>query len=165
MKKIKAKKLSMEAFSPYGQYADLLNPSSFYVGPWEHAFFPDRFVFNYESNAATGICVSQVHKRPNIVDTAEFHRYTGEVLMPIDGDIVIDVCRPSGSDQPPYDEFEAFVIPAGTAVVLKTGVWHYAAYTCTAEKVNILTLLPERTYANDCVVVSIPEGERFEIEL
>jgi len=47
---------------------------------------------------------------------------------------------------------EIFEVPKLTLVKLKIGVWHHAAYAKGNQPVNILILLAERTYHNDCEI-------------
>ena len=54
---------------------------------------------------------------------------------------------------------KAFIISKGTLVVLKAGVWHHAPFTINDKDLNILVALPERTYANDVVVVELKKEE------
>jgi ureidoglycolate lyase len=56
-----------------------------------------------------------------------------------------------------------FGIPRGTLVVLRPGVWHHAPFTIDGKPANVLVVLPERTYANDCVVVELSAEEQVEI--
>ena len=44
-----------------------------------------------------------------IVDAAEFHNYTGEVLLPLDDDVVIHVAPPT--KEPVPELTEAFIVP------------------------------------------------------
>ena len=52
----------------------------------------------------------------------------------------------------------------GTIVSLRPGIWHHAPFAYNSEYVNVMIVLPERTYANDCTVYEIPEERRIEIE-
>lgn len=59
---------------------------------------------------------------------------------------------------------EFFRVPKGTIVSLRPGIWHHAPFAYNSEHVNVIIVLPERTYANDCTVYEIPEERRIEIE-
>ena len=63
----------------------------------------------------------------------------------------------------PLDKFRVFRVPMGTMVVLRPGVWHHGAFTANDDPVNILITLPERTYANDCIVVELDESDHIKI--
>jgi ureidoglycolate lyase len=164
MRKVKPKELSLESFLKYGRFAKLINPDGPSVGPKIHEFFRDQLVFSYASPFPVGISVSRVRDRPKIVTVTEIHRDTGEVLLPLTGDVYCHVGMCSGHDDPDFSKFEVFRVPKGTAIMLNNGVWHHAAYSCTGEDVDVLVLLPERTYANDCIVIQIPLESQIEID-
>ena len=107
--------------------------------------------------------ICRVAQRPNVVDTSEYHSAAWEGNLPLDGDVVLHLA-PANRGKIDADAFEAFLVPKGTLVILKPGVWHFAPYAVEGE-VSTLVVLPERTYANDCVVVKHAEDEKFEIEM
>ena len=43
-------------------------------------------------------------------------------------------------------------------------MWHFAPYAVIGP-VSTIVVLPERTYANDCVVVKHTEEQKLEIEM
>lgn len=164
MRKVKPQELTLAAFAKYGRFAAMTNPDGPSVGPAIHEFFRDQIVFSYASAFPVGLSVSHVKNRPMLVDVTEIHRDTGEVMLPLTGDVYCHVGLPSGYDDADYDSFESFRIPKGTAVVIDNGVWHHACFPCGEGDVDVLVLLPERTYANDCIVRSIPADKQFMIE-
>ncbi len=164
MRKTKAKELTLENFSKYGTFARMKEPDGVSVGPKIHEFFCDRLVHGYASPSPVGLSISHVKKRKVLVDTTEIHSMCGEVMLPLDGDIYIHVGQVSDPDEPLYEKFEIFRVPEGYGVCLKPGVWHFAAFPCDKEFVSILVALPERTYANDCIVKKIPEESQIGLE-
>jgi ureidoglycolate lyase len=54
-------------------------------------------------------------------------------------------------------------VPRGTFVTLNAGVWHHAPFPHGANVVNMVIVLPERTYANDCLVVPLSKKEQVKI--
>ncbi len=103
------------------------------------------------AKAAFGIC--QVGWRDLNIDVSEIHVGTGEVIMPIDGDIYCHVAPPTDDAQFPADRAEMFRVPQGTMLVLKPGIWHHAPFsTQPGKRVNTLIVLPEYTYRDDCQV-------------
>lgn len=164
MRAVKAKELTIQDFEKYGTFARMIDPENVSVGPEVHEFFCDQLVYYTASSSPVGLSTSHVLKRPVIVDKTEIHRECGEVLLPLDGDIYMHVGPRSDVDAPPFDEFEIYRVPRGTAVCLRPGTWHFAAFPCDQDKVSVLVLLPERTYANDCVVVEFPPEKRICLE-
>lgn len=164
MRKVKAKELNLDDFEKYGTYAKMIDPENISVGPAIHEFFCDQLVYNTSSASPVALSTSRVLKRPVIVETTEIHRQCGEVLLPLNGDIYIHVGQPSDIDAPPYEKFEIFRVKMGWAVNLRPGTWHFAAFPCEKDAVSVLVLLPERTYANDCIVKQIPLEHQFCLE-
>jgi ureidoglycolate lyase len=165
MRTVKPQELSLEAFNKYGHFAQIINPTGASIGPKIHELFFDRLVFSYASPFPVGISVTRILKRPFVIELTEIHRDTGEVLLPLTDDIYCHVGMPSDCDNPDFDTFEIFHVPKGTAIMLNNGVWHHAPYPCNESSADILVLLPERTYAHDCIVVQIPPDKQIKIDL
>lgn len=153
------KQLTLENFQKYGTFASLTPPTSAALVSGDViSFWPDcGGVLDLgpaaSNQLAIGIC--QVSWRELMVDVSEFHTAAGEGNLPLDGDIYIHVAPPTPDDTFPVEQVEIFFIPKGTMVVLKPGVWHHAPFaTKPGETVNTIILLPQRTYANDCIVRS-----------
>lgn len=162
MLKLKVKKLDREAFRPYGDYVELLRPDSFY-GDAPTMFTPDMLQLPLAQHDLASFSICRVAPRANVVEISEYHSAAWEGNIPLDGDIVVHVA-PANRSQIEADKFEAFLIPKGTMVTFKPGVWHFAPYAVNGP-VSTLVVLPERTYANDCVVVKHTEEQKLEIEM
>lgn len=158
--KIRAQKLTLETFSPFGSYTDILHPTGHSLG----AFYPDRLLFAVSGNMPIGFSPLSVDKPDRYLVTAvEYHNTTAEGILPLDADVVIHVAPPSATPVP--EKTQAFLVPRGTFVSLHVGVWHLCALPVDAPHVNILITLPQRTYRNDCTVVEYPPEQHIEIEL
>ncbi len=163
MKKIQAKKITHENFSAYGKIASFTEPTGFCFTGEIHQFFPDRVIFETARNIALSpLTVKKTEKM--IISQMEMHNTTAEGMLCLNADVVIHVAPPTVG-HPNTDDAEAFIVPKGTAVQINTGVWHLAAIPVDQEVAHIMILLPERIYANDCLVVDLKEEEKFEIEL
>lgn len=158
--KIKAKPLSREAFAPFGDYTDICNPQGHSLG----VFYPDRLLFDVSGAMPIGFSPLSVD-RPDTyrVTAAEYHNTTAEGILPLDADVVIHVAPPSTAPIP--EKTEAFIVPKGTLVKLNAGVWHLCALPIDRPHVNILIVLPQRTYVNDCITVEYPAHQHIDIEL
>ena len=165
MHKVKVKKLTGDDFGISGSYADMLNPSGYSFGEQPVLFFRDMLQQNLGNSTNASFSLCAVYKRPLIIDCSEYHNYCSEAIMPLDGDILMHVAPAVPDDQPPVDQIEVFHVPKGTMVVINPGVWHQAAFPFNCESVNILCILPERTYAIDCHLRELPEDNQVEIEL
>lgn len=163
MLKIKAQKLSKSAFSPYGEYYSMDNPSGHGLKGEIHVFYPDRIVASQGNNVAYSTLVV---KKPEkmIIKQAEYHTTTQELIMPLNDDMILHVAEPSAGVPIP-EETKAFIVPKNTLVKLKECVWHLAPLPKKKDKLYALIILPPCIYMNDCVVKDFKEEEYFEIEL
>lgn len=161
MRSIKAQALNREAFRKYGDYCNLL-----LEGPG--GFTPDMIETNMGRSyqgASFAICRTLPSEDGQmLVRAAEYHSWTGEGIIPLDGDVIIHVGVPvSPRAKCPTETMEAFYVPKGTMVTLNPGVWHMAPFSVDCP-VNSIIVLPRRTYANDCEFYFFPEEEQFTIE-
>ncbi|MBE3064911.1 MAG: ureidoglycolate lyase [Spirochaetes bacterium] len=98
-----------------------------------------------------------------MMDVSEYHDTCCEVVLPLDGDVLMHVAPAVPEKEFPFDSAEVFLVPRGTICCLRPGVWHHAPYAVGATVVNCLVALPERTYMNDCKVYQFPEDRRMKI--
>ena len=158
MRKIKAQKLTKEAFAPFGTYYDVLKPEGAHLGD----FYQDHVIDPVAFGVPMGFSALVAHKAEKmIVKGSEYHNYTGEVMIPLDGDVIIYVAPVS--KEPVPQETKAFIVPQGPVVRLETGVWHLGQFPVSKEEVHLLLALPQRTYVNDCCVVDYDEKDYLEI--
>ena len=163
MRTVSIQELTLERFHIYGSFANMLNPKSPKIGTPPIEFFRDMTLVNLGRHTQVSCSVCRVEPRPPVIDVSEFHNYCGEGMLPLDGDVLIHVAPATANSEIPLDQVEVFRVPQGTFVSIHPGVWHHAPFAVQNEAVNVLILLPERTYANDCVVYSIPEDQRMTI--
>ena len=162
MKKVNIKELNMEDFVQYGSFANMVNPDGPSLGEEPIEFFRDRGMLPLGgSDAAFSTC--RVCERPLAIDTSEYHHGCGEAILPLDGDVLVHVAPADAGEAVPVDAIEVFRVPMGTVVMLRPGVWHHAAFAYRTECVNVLIVLPERTYATDCHVFSHGQEEQVAI--
>ena len=108
----------------------------------------------------------RVEKRDPVIDVTEYHSTCGEGMLPLDSDVLIHVGPASPSDGTvPLEKIRVFKVPKGTMVVVRPGVWHHAPFVVDGGAANVLIALPERTYANDCIVVELGEADRMTVEM
>lgn len=162
MATVKVQELSLEAFQPYGTYSGLINPKKEKLGEPPIEFFRDMIQQDVCGSASYSTC--RVEKRDFVIDISEYHTATTEGILPIDNDILIHVGPATSNNGIPLEKIEVFRIPRGTMVVLRPGIWHHAPFTVNDDPANVLIVLPERTYANDCEVVEHKENEKINIE-
>ena len=159
--KLTIKKLSLEAFAPYGTFANMINPSTVKIGKEPVEFFRDMVQQDLGGASIASFSVCRVLPRPAVIDVTEYHTANGEVNLPLDGDVLMHVGPATPNGIVPLKQIEVFRVPKGTIISLKPGVWHHAPFSVTDKPVNTLVVLPERAYANDCSVYEIPKKDRL----
>lgn len=163
MRQIKIKRLTQEAFEKYGSYASILDPKGDKLGAPPVEFYHDMVQqsLGCATNVSYSACV--VEDRPHIINCIEMHNTCHESIICLDGDYLMHVAPATQVGEVPYDEIEVFLLPKGTIINVKAGVWHNAGFPYKCEKVHILCALPERTYATDCLVINIPKEQQIEV--
>lgn len=159
------KDLKIENFHIYGSFSDMYDPKTPKLGCEPIEFFRDMTQLYLGNTSLASFSVCRVMKRPLIVDVTESHSNCGEGILPLNGDILIHVGIATSAGEAPVEEFEIFRVPEGTFVALRPGVWHHAPFAHGCDSVNVLIVLPERTYANDCSVYNIPEEKHLHIKM
>lgn len=160
---VNIEELSMESFRPFGSFADMIDPDSICIGAKPVEFFRDMINLNLGQSSIVSFSVCRVEKRELVIDTTEYHSHCAEGVMPIDGDVLVHVAPATPNGETPSDRMRIFRVPRGTMVVLNPGVWHHAPFACASQYVNVLIVLPERTYANDCNVVRLEQTQHVRI--
>lgn len=163
MKEIHAQELSIEKFCIYGSYSNMLSPQTPHLGAPPCEFYRDMGVLTLGSATVAGLSVTRCYQRPMVITELEYHTNTGEAILPLDGDVYIHVGAATGNGNVPFDSLEVFHVSQGTLVVLRPGVWHCGPFCANTEITNVLVVLPERSYANDCTVVKLPEEKQLQI--
>jgi ureidoglycolate lyase len=168
MREIHYKKLSPEAFGIYGSYARMIDPEanepeSMRIGAKPIEFFRDMLQsgLGQDSIASFGVC--RVSPRPFVIDASEYHDNACEAVLPLDGDVIAHVAPAMPFPSFPTALAEAFLVPRGTMLVLRPGVWHHGPFALGDQRVSCLVALPERLYARDCHELTLAEGERVRI--
>ena len=102
-------------------------------------------------------------RRPLVLDVSEYHNTTCEIVLPLDGDILMHTAVAIPEKEFPFDLVEVFFVPKGSVVCLRPGVWHHAPFAYRSDCVNCMIALPERTYMNDCVVFPFPADKHIAV--
>ena len=165
MRRIKAKELNLESFQKYGTFANMLNPDSVAISNDLFQFFRDMVLVDLGTSTQASLSSCRIIKRPLIVDITEYHSFCSEGILPLDGDLLIHVGPATPPAEIPLDKFEAFLVPKGTMVSLRPGVWHQLPFAVDNNPVTFLVVLPERAYANDCQVHELSEQQHLKIEI
>lgn len=164
MRTLKVKEITLDSFNQYGKFANMINPIMCKIGEEPVEFFRDMLQLSFGQSKTGSFSTCRVLKRPLIIDNIEFHTFAGEGVLPLDGDILLSVAPATANGDVPDDRIEVFKVPKGTMVTIYPGVWHGAPFACVSECVNVLIVLSERVYANDCSVVKFSEEKRIAID-
>lgn len=165
MRKIKAVPISVENFRPYGSFVNALEPEGNCFPGEESCFYPDPVTLSVSGREQIAFSPLTVNRPDRMeVTKAEYHDWTGEGILFLDDDAVMHVAPPSKREVVPQ-KTEAFIVPKGTLVKLNTGVWHLSPYPVHNDVLHLLIVMPERVYANDCILCDFPQEEYLEIEL
>ena len=166
MKSAKVEELSAEKFLPFGSFAKLVDPETEVIGAPPVQFFRDEVQQETGLVGSISFSTCRVEKRDYVITTSEYHSSCGEGILPLDNDVLIHVAPATGGPSPvPVEKMRVFRVPKGTMVTLRPGVWHHAPWTANSRPASVLIVLPERTYANDCVVITHAEAEQIKIEM
>ena len=164
MKKIKFKELSLDDFKKYGSFSSLLNPGSTPFGDEKTGFYPDLIQHNLGNSRIASFSVCHITKvECAVIKSSEFHNYCNETIMPLNGEILMHVAPAISEGVVPVEKIEVFRIPVFTIVTVKPGVWHHIPFTYQCDSADIMVVLPERTYINDCYVCQIPAKDYIEV--
>jgi ureidoglycolate lyase len=166
--KLKVKPLTAETFTQFGQVVS--RPSS----------APDASVeggtLDYWADVVTapdlggplGVGFATVIPRPFLQTCVERHMHGPEILQPAFGDMIVVVGPPLYPDEPdrlpPLEQFEAFRVAEGQAVVFNPGVWHYAPFAID-RPVCFTVFLRAGTLTDDAIFVDFSADDILEIEL
>lgn len=163
MRNLSISPLSQAAFQQFGWYRRLPEPEANAIGEPPITFFRDLIGQPTGSTASYSIC--RMQPRPLLIDTIEHHNHCHEAMLPLTGDMIIHVAPAVPLDAPPpLNQLQAFRFPRQTMVILRPGVWHHAAFALDDQPLDVLIVLPERTYANDCIVAELEEDRQTRIE-
>jgi ureidoglycolate lyase len=168
MRELRYRRLDPAAFAGYGSYAAVLDPEADgrtppRLGAPPIEFFRDLLQAGIGSDTTVSFGVCRVTRRPPVIDVSEYHDRSCEALLPLDGDVLVHVAPAVPGGRFPAAQAEVFLVPKGTMVVLRPGVWHHGPFALSAERVSCLVALPERLYARDCREVEVPPEERIRI--
>lgn len=164
MRTVGIRKLTMEAFAPYGAFASVLAPKGQKIGEKPVEFFRDMVQQTLGAADMVSYSACVVKQRDRVIANAEYHNHCCEAIIVLDGDYLAHFAPACPEGEEPFDDIEVFLVPKGTMVVVRPGVWHQAGFPYGCEEVHILCALPERAYANDCVFTEIPEDKRIRVE-
>jgi ureidoglycolate lyase len=158
---LKVQELDAENAAPYGTLVDTSTKDPAFVGD-EFSFWNELAI----DETRGPISVGMVEARPHELSAKTFERHTGtgELLAPLNGDVILVLGEPTAGLAPDVEKFKAFWLRAGSAMLLKSGTWHYAPMT-EGEPVKVLVVFQKGTPDNDLEMHQIDEemGTAFQV--
>ena len=164
MRTVKIENLEHSTFLPFGFIGNHINPSGEKIGADPIEFYRDMTQLDLGTASKASFSTCRVEQREFVIDVTEFHSRTGEGVLPLDSDVLIHVAPATPNGIVPLEKFRVFRVPRGTLVVLRPGVWHHAPFSPSGVA-NVLIVLPERTYSNDCTVIELAVEDQIRIEM
>ncbi len=158
---LKVQEISSEKASPYGTLVDTKTKDPAFAGD-EFSFWNELAI----DETRGPISVGMVEARPHELTATTFERHTGtgELLAPLEGDVILVLGEPTAGLAPDIEKFEAFRLRSGSAMLLKSGTWHYAPMT-EGKAVKVLVVFQKGTPDNDLEMHHVDEemGTVFQV--
>jgi ureidoglycolate hydrolase len=150
MKKIKVKSLKNDSFQKYGQLiSDSKNcpdVENDLINYWDSVFDLDL-----TEGLNTGIVKGKSNNK--VVDGVEKHKASPEIIAALSDDFIIILADSEGKSK---DEYDAFLVKQGTAIVLNKNTWHSVPLAVN-ESCRCLIIFKKDTFANDLVLNDLSE--------
>lgn len=94
MREVKAIKINVADFAPYGTFCNMTEPEGYPLQGEIHKFYPDRI--SGTSMGSIAFSPIAVRKDERIIKAAEYHTTTWEGIVALDDDMIIHVAPASG---------------------------------------------------------------------
>lgn len=164
MREIKTEELTPEVFRAFGTFTKMTDPVRRGNGIPGMAFHADMEILELgEAHAAAFSTTRVTDQLPKRIVALEQHSRCGEGIMSLDHDMIVYFAPAGASIDQALDEVKAFRVPPNVMLTIRPGVWHCMPFPAEAATVNVLNVLPERTYANDCTMHLLEEKDRITI--
>lgn len=164
MKSLEMCELADMDFKVFGYFEKMIKPKTEKISAAENVdFYRDMISLQLGAGNAASFSICKVSRGEPVVGLIEYHNHTEEAILPLDGDIAIAIGPATPPGVIPADSLKVVHIPRGIMVVLNMGVWHSGPFVLKTDPVHILVALPERTYANDCVVETLKPDDGITI--
>ena len=149
---IKVKKLNKEDFDKFGAFVEAPNAEpTFQSG--QFAYWKQLLEIRM---GEVEIGMLKVRKYDMQLDRMERHAETAEMLIPVDGSVIIPVAPPSDTTPDPA-KAEAFVVNQGQAVILGKNCWHWLPCPMDKLEVTLFVIFKNNTSETDLTVEELYE--------
>ena len=137
--------ITKESFAPFGE---ILTRDEFPDVQIENEF--DWYTTSEKIQLSDLCCTGLLNcrSREKKVIKMECHKESSEVLFPLQGDSILTVAG-AADDLSGSGGIKAFRLPAGKAIVMKPGTWHWIPFPEKNEDAQILVLFKDGTGNDD----------------
>lgn len=164
MRTVKIEELTPEAFRIFGTFTKMTDPVRRGNKIPGMAFYADMEILELGTAHGAAFSTTRVTDQlPKRIMALEQHTYCGEGIMSMDNDMLVYFAPAGAAIEEALKEIKAFRVPPHVMLTIRPGVWHCMPFPAEASVVNVLNVLPERTYANDCTMHLLDEQDRITI--
>ena len=164
LKRVEVQPLTKETFKPYGYFLAKRKENPEVVSEqftmWVHEG-------RLEVDGEFFVGVSDLLKRPLRFASMERHLKSMELLLPLNGSMLLAMAPHQSLDdpdeEPKVDQVEVFEVKAGQAVIFNKGPWHWTPFPMD-DVVTILVALRDGTLEEgDVIIKPLPEETVVEV--
>lgn len=163
--KLHVKQASVQSFARFGTFVAASEGAPFEGG--NTASYREKAGVIDAGGGRVSVGVLNLKARPLAVSELERHVATPELLVAVEGDVVIPVAPANHPGvNPDVHAVEVFRLNQGEAVILNTGVWHGLPFPLD-ESATLLVIFKEDTPSRDFELCNLAErrGTSFEVAL
>jgi len=156
------KKITKENFSPFGDIISTKNVKPIDI----NAGYAKRYdnlanidISNDQGNAIVSIFSASKRTFPMKIDMMEKHPLGSQAFIPMNDTTFLVLVAPQGN-KPNLDKIESFIVPPGTGINYKLGIWHFPLIS--TDNMNFLVL--DRKGPGDNLIIENLEKEKIILE-
>ena len=163
-REITYRKVSPESFAVFGTCANMVKPSGPKLGAEPVEFYRDMVLSHLGATQVASFSICRVVRRPFVIDVSEYHDSCCEIVLPLDGDVIMHVAPAGPEKEFPLDSAQAFLVPRGHGVLPAAGGLAPRAVRLRSRGREP----PHRpagsgTHMNDCKVWPLPKKSHLKI--
>jgi len=156
------KKITKENFSPFGDIISTKNVKPIDI----NAGYAKRYdnlanidISNDQGNAIVSIFSASKRTFPMKIDMMEKHPLGSQAFIPMNDTTFLVLVAPQGN-KPNLDKIESFIVPPGTGINYKLGIWHFPLISTD----NMNFLVVDRKGPGDNLIIENLEKEKIILE-
>lgn len=161
---VQVQQLTLPAFAPFGTYASLFQAERPSTALLRIEFYRDaqQLGLTPQGTALVEVCIAQ--PRTRVIDALECVNQCVRGLLPIDGDMLLQVAPASAQDCVRIEELAVFYVPRFTLCTILPGIWHYSPYPVGTTPVHALLVQPECVALEAVQHIALAQWQRTAIQ-